>query len=85
MTMIVLKPDLTSLTHLDQLTATPLIKAVNDGTPDVQYPNSGPAVAGPVMPWAGGWNGGNNVRPNNATPGRSAGIPMGNGPVPGKK
>lgn len=84
MSMVVLKSDALTVTKLDQETDVPIIKAQGAGPDTKMYPNSGAAPAGSTMPWNGGWKDGQGVRSNNAQQGRSAELPLGNGPVPGK-
>jgi hypothetical protein len=82
MSIIVMKSDATNVTNLDQVTDTPLTHKQGVGPETTEYPNSGPVISGPTMPWQGGFKD-TGLRSNNATPGRSADLPMGNGPVPG--
>lgn len=82
MSIVILKHDMT-VTNYDQQTPVQILDEVGPGPDTTRYPNNGPASAGVIMPWAGGWTDNQALRANNALPGRSADLPMGNGPVPG--
>ena len=83
MSIVILKHDNT-VTNIDQISDYPQhVQKVGPGPDTTRYPNSGPASVGVTMPWTGGWADNQSLRANNATPGRSAEIPMGNGLIPG--
>jgi hypothetical protein len=84
MSIVVLKSNMTGVTNLDTVTDTPLIKKVGAGPDTAMYPNSGPAPQGVTMPFAGGYKDSQSIRTTNTPSGRSADLPMGNGPVAGK-
>ena len=82
MSIVLLKHDMT-VTNFDQLTAIQIEQKAGPGPDTTRYPNNGPASPGVVMPWTGGWSDNQSIRANNALSGRSAELPMGNGPIPG--
>ena len=83
MSIVILKHN-NQVTNIDQVSNYPQhIQKVGPGPDITQYPNNGPASPGVIMPWTSGWADNQSLRANNATPGRSAILPGGNGTVPG--
>jgi uncharacterized protein YraI len=84
MSIVILKSNMVDVRNADTETNPTIFNMQGSGPDSNRYPNNGPAPAGVTMPNQGGWKDSQSIRSNNATPGRSADLPMGNGPIPGK-